>query len=743
MPTFAFMSLELYDEYLLQVMNGASSAARQLNCNFVNLISYGHEAFFRIASERRFDGLIFPSHYLSWNRSPEQLREFIQSFDVPAVALGLAVPGTPSIVVDNVSGFYQQIEHLIKVHGYRRLAYLDGPKWNSEAQVRRATYLRVLADNGLPCEEDLIYEGYWGYGEGERMIGAMFESRRIRPDAIVASNDQLAGAAIHALDARGFKVPADFAVVGFDDSTESRHLSPPLTTVRQPIYDLGATAVKLLKDLHEGRPIPLLNTLETVFIVRQSCGCLPVDVKDAAATWQFKNASTQKLEHARAGVLRDTMALFDLAESDRILKWTNELFDAFSFNMGSETSHDFINVLDQMARDNAGADRDLLIWQALISLIRRHVLPVLAEREQILRAENLFHQGRVIVAGATALSIVMKSRRTGTYVWKLLEDNEMLSAIHELDLFVELFNKTLKKSGVKRCMIALARGGHFTGEVDLLFDFDPAGESGKPKAPRAFDITELMPADILPDGFNIFLQPLIGRGGLLGYVALEMESFFPQVVLDVRRQCSMSLNNIFMVQEIREQNHKLATEIKARQKMEQELEFRAFHDTLTKLPNRALFLDRLGQAEAMLERNGDFKFAVLFIDLDGFKQHNDSLGHEAGDELLIAVSGRLHRCVRGLDTLARLGGDEFTILLFDIHSRDDAARVAQRVLDEVSAPFNLKGNTAQISASIGIAVNDSNSPLDRILQNADLAMYRAKHAGKSRFAFFAPGPGAH
>src|SRR5207249_1908722 len=116
--------------------------------------------------------------------------------------------------------------------------------------------------------------------------------------------------------------------------------------------------------------------------------------------------------------------------------------------------------------------------------------------------------------------------------------------------------------------------------------------------------------------------------GFIGFICLELDSIYSQVLL--RRQCEMTLNAILLVNRMQEQNSKLESEIQAREQIEKELEFQAFHDALTKLPNRALFFDRLKQAEAMAARRPDFKFAILFVDLDGFKLHNDTLGHEAG-----------------------------------------------------------------------------------------------------------------
>lgn len=163
----------------------------------------------------------------------------------------------------------------------------------------------------------------------------------------------------------------------------------------------------------------------------------------------------------------------------------------------------------------------------------------------------------------------------------------------------------------------------------------------------------------------------------------------------------------------------------------------ALYDPLTQLPNRACFADQLRKTIARGSRRPDHLFAVLFLDLDRFKSINDSLGHMAGDQLLIASATRLRESIRPSDTVARLGGDEFTILLDGIKDTSDAARVAERVQKALSAPFHLGDQEILTSASIGIAL--SNVGYDRpedILRDADAAMYRAKVLGKARYAMF-------
>jgi diguanylate cyclase (GGDEF)-like protein len=173
-----------------------------------------------------------------------------------------------------------------------------------------------------------------------------------------------------------------------------------------------------------------------------------------------------------------------------------------------------------------------------------------------------------------------------------------------------------------------------------------------------------------------------------------------------------------------------------REILEAQLRHRAFYDSLTGLPNRALFLDRISHAHSRGERLGE-ELAVLFIDLDRFKIVNDSLGHAAGDQLLVQVGQRLRACLRESDTIARLGGDEFTVLLEGPQAVADAVHAAERILATLNEPFMVEGQETYASASVGIAGGPAERDAGRdLLREADIALYRAKAGGRSRYMVY-------
>ena len=180
-------------------------------------------------------------------------------------------------------------------------------------------------------------------------------------------------------------------------------------------------------------------------------------------------------------------------------------------------------------------------------------------------------------------------------------------------------------------------------------------------------------------------------------------------------------------------------DITERKQREELITYQAFHDALTGLPNRTLFRDRLDHTLAGARRHKFRMPGVMFLDLDRFKQINDTLGHDAGDELLKEIANRLKRCVRESDTVARMGGDEFTILLPEITAEEDARAVGEKILESMKQPVTLAGKEVVVTTSLGVALYPRDGrDADTLMKNADTAMYHVKGSGRAGLAFFAP-----
>jgi len=355
--------------------------------------------------------------------------------------------------------------------------------------------------------------------------------------------------------------------------------------------------------------------------------------------------------------------------------------------------------------------------------IGRHLLTVISNQERN-ATQTLTDQTKSVVTGDLMISTI------DNYAVLLHDIGRQLVSIPELDRAFTTISQTIKQMiGAEDCLIVLAN------QVDTLIRYDIPQETLE-------EVIQQHSATI----FSILQTSLEteenGRPHSMLLVPVIIEDEVAGLIWATKRSDPFGFSYESDLQLVIAVSHQVGLSIQ-RNRVEQELLHNAYHDSLTGLSNRALFVDRLRESLFRAQRNEHYKFAVLFMDIDNFKVINDSLGHSAGDKLLIAMAQRLVDNLRKLDaisrfdTVARFGGDEFAILLDDIVDERSALLVANRLHDLLSEPFTIKGKSVFVTNSIGITINTLGyeQPED-MLRDADIAMYRAKELGKSRVEIY-------
>jgi DNA-binding LacI/PurR family transcriptional regulator/signal transduction histidine kinase/ActR/RegA family two-component response regulator len=232
-----------------------------------------HNAIFDLIHPDRVDGVIVLSGMLTSSCGAERLPAFLERYQpLPICSVGVAVPGVPSLLVDNELGIQNVVRHLVTVHGHRRIVFVSGPAQSPESQTRLRAYHDVLAAIGLPVAPELIVEGRFTQRGGYLAVEALLNAK-IPFDAVLAANDDMAFGAIRALREHGLRVPRDISVTGFDDLRLARLSSPPLTSVSQPFDELAEKALKLVLAQCDGEVVPAVTSCPTQLRVRRSCGC--------------------------------------------------------------------------------------------------------------------------------------------------------------------------------------------------------------------------------------------------------------------------------------------------------------------------------------------------------------------------------------------------------------------------------------------------------------------------------------
>ena len=230
-----------------------------------------------------FDGLIVNSgsvfNFISLAESVAFLRQYRS---LPIISIGVIIPEIPSIVIDNHNSVYDLVVHLIKEHGRQKIAFISGPEQSKEVQARYQAYVDALTHHNMVVDANLVAPGGFYFRAGLEAIDLFIDERQVQFDAIVAANDDIALGAMEALRLRGINVPREVSIVGFDDNPQGEYIAPPLTTIQQPMVELGRLAATDMLALMEGVEVSLLTQLPTIPVIRQSCGCPSPQVEQ---TW--------------------------------------------------------------------------------------------------------------------------------------------------------------------------------------------------------------------------------------------------------------------------------------------------------------------------------------------------------------------------------------------------------------------------------------------------------------------------
>ncbi|MGH8671057.1 MAG: putative bifunctional diguanylate cyclase/phosphodiesterase [Burkholderiales bacterium] len=393
---------------------------------------------------------------------------------------------------------------------------------------------------------------------------------------------------------------------------------------------------------------------------------------------------------------------------------------------------------------------DLVVLDLFLQDISGHdVMDFIAERE--------IPTAVVVISGDSAIDSAINALRRGAYdfIRKPYEVVELLKTVENA-----LLNRRLEGEN-RKVAARLQSSEHLhrflvNSSPDMIYMLDESGRFSF-VSDSAARLLGLHRDDILGRHYSDFVwQEDLDRAAYVfnerrtgsrashnvelrlkqrGRDAGEQVSAHPPIIVELN---SMGLYHDLGTHSVRRYlgAYGVARDISDRKKAEQWISYHAYHDVLTGLPNRTLFKDRLSIAMAQASRARNH-LALMFLDLDRFKTVNDTLGHVAGDELLRCVASRLQGCLRKGDTLARIGGDEFTLLLPQVANREDAARIAEKILYAVGRPYLIDGNELFVTASIGIAVfPDDGATPDAIVKYADIAMYSVKTGGKNGYKFY-------
>ncbi len=322
----------LYQEFTREIRQGIESQAKEYDFNLVffttfsdnngialtgeknSLYDEGEKAIFRMVNFNNFDAVIMLWDEFIIDHRDDLLSVIYKHCKCPVVNIRTYLPGVYNIMVDDNAAFYELIQHLIVDHGCRKLNFVSGPKENPHSMGRLEVYKKVLSDYYIEFDENRIYYGNFWKNSGEPAIEQFYKDEKTKPDAIICANDFMAIGVINGLNNREIKIPEDVIVVGYDDVKESEYHSPALTTVRQPVVEMGQKAVEVINDIFNLKKVPEVSYVKAKMIRRQSCGCEDLEKKSYKPYSTILSEELEKVEHIQMAAT--TMVTFMANVSD-------------------------------------------------------------------------------------------------------------------------------------------------------------------------------------------------------------------------------------------------------------------------------------------------------------------------------------------------------------------------------------------------------------------------------------------
>ncbi|CAM3053839.1 EAL domain-containing protein [Vibrio rarus] len=837
-PTIAVLVGSMASHYQEGIMRGVAYVAEQNNCNVIGFCggvinsssgtALARDKVFDLIDKDLISGVISPFSSHMRFLTKDQRGQFIEQFNsVPVVNIGSHIDSHTNITADYETGFTQLFEHFYQKHGYRKILLLRGPEHHASSEQRMHIYKKLLEKYQLPFDEKLVIYSDLKKSYAKKAIQAFFAENTHSVDAIITISDNQAFGVIEACQEAGIRVPEDIAVVGSLDTLEGAFLQPSLTSIREPLFELGhAAAIELLAQIKGETPRSKVK-IPTSLIVRESCGCRIIE-QDSDE--RFLSQSYEPLfDEIKAHVTKTIEQHRGIVNKSKVQMVIEQYQYALEHNDYAQ-----LLIMVQRCLEDALESEEILIWLDVVSQFQISALQYLNVSSQPKKLTTFIAELTLLKNKMELTAIKFQGYETEYYLnyFRVIVNN--LNASFDLSTIKKYAVDILKLSELYISIFHDVNADRLTA-TNIVSVRD---KKFTPTDKHAFVANKLIPNNVAPhqQRYSLMVFPLSFANKPIGFMVTDLSKRKGTAFENLRAIISSALKNEMLIQDLKKAEERFSDiahstsnwlwetdtehcftyssssssdiigyepdyllgrpinelnindgdsyqkamqrhqdlvdyecwfqhqdgrimcllvsakpirkngmfsgyrgvfeDITEQRLQEDKIKHLAYSDVLTGLPNRTLFQDKLDEAIRFSTQDNK-SFAVMFIDLDHFKYINDSMGHAAGDQLLIKLSKRLKRCLRARDILARLGGDEFVIILPDIHNEQDVIDVTQRIFDSLKDEFIINSKSIFATLSLGISmfpIDGDNA--ETLLMHGDSAMYQAKSQGRNGYAFY-------
>jgi DNA-binding LacI/PurR family transcriptional regulator/signal transduction histidine kinase len=583
-PTIGYLVDWFEKDYQTYLRDGVIDAAEANDANLLcfvggalrssNEYETQRNVLYNLVSEHNVDGLIIMTASIGHWVTTEEIREFCLRFrNIPKVSIALPIKDTPTIMVNQEIGMRGMLDHLLDFHNYKKIAFIGGPETNPEVIQRYRIYRESLEAHKIALDPDLVVEGDFRSKSGITAIQTLLDKRKVLFDAVIALNDEMAIGAMSELQKRKIHVPSRIAIVGFDDDKVAKFYSPPITTVRQPLYEQGKKALETVLAVIRGEKVPEKIYLDSELKIRQSCGCMGkgiIQVRSNELANQIGDCKTlyERDEQKLIEQVRKAIAYFlpqhaSFTSSELAEDYVHTFWQALVNKKGEL----FLHVFNAIVYRVMESTEDLNQWQYVLSSHRRWMLPCLTDPDIRHRAEELWHQARVIIAEFLYRRETLKRLNLELETQKLRDLQQELNLHIEVEELLKVIATDLPRIGIPSAFISLYNEVMIPGETSkLVLAYTENGKTEINRDGRIFRSEDLVPPDLFPsDRRFVFIVEAFFYGlNQLGFGIFEMGPKEGVTYELLRLRLSSSLRGALLLKQVKDQAHCLEEQVTER-----------------------------------------------------------------------------------------------------------------------------------------------------------------------------------
>ncbi|HYH03536.1 MAG TPA: substrate-binding domain-containing protein, partial [Bacillota bacterium] len=708
--TIGYIARHAYDGLGLEYLKGVYDAALDYDLNLISAIggstivqreiNNSEITVGKLLNSQCVDGIITWASSLIYYRDSHNPELFHQRFSgLPLIAIGNPLKNSPSILVDDENASKLLMGHLVEVHHVRRPVYIQGSN-HYYAEKRFEGYLKSLQKYEIPFDPNLVVKtSEISASHGVEALRVLLDERKLMPgidfDAIVTNSDQLSAAIVKELQRRGFRVPKDIPVVGFNNRIESLTCTPPLTTIKTDFRQYGYLAVEFLLKLIAGQHVPQENLMPTELVIRQSCGCFENSVNDVRTHPEmFPHQETpDSLKESITAAVRQFLPQWleiHKLKSCEYKSYLESVLDSFLGNLfGTVPQNCFLDDMNRLIMFNRNQKITLQALQNFLTRLRCTLLPLFAGHPLMVIAEDLWHQARILIFKALEYSHGWIVTGDNTNSNNLVQIGGIFNTALSIEEFLDLIVKELPRLGIPGCYMALYDDmNHPEATARLILAFNKTGRIDLKNFTHPYPTSHLLPRGMISETerFCFIAQSCFYQDRELGYVIFEMGPLEGAVYEILRNNFNSSLYS--------------ALTDKERRRIEKE---------------REMLLSTLELKKAELEeKNHDIKLVNVELQLAIEKVN---LANQAKSRFLANMSHEIRtplNCIVGFAEIMN-------------NTRDDETRTryTQLIMDESEKLLELINQLLDISKIEAGKLELNNEPFDLLeLMNSVDATYR-------------------